>query len=56
MGGLRYRIEIMDDQVVIREILEMNKGSTTMEGSETTPVLLRKGMKVLQLGTLTLGM
>ena len=58
MVGLRYRILIMEDQVqvVIREILGMDRGLTTMGDSVTTQVLLRKGLKLLKLGTQTLGM
>ena len=48
----------MEDQaeVAIREILGMDSNLTTMEGSEITLVLFRKGLKVLKLVTQTLGM
>ena len=58
MEGLRFRIVTRVDQVqeVIREIMGMVKGSTTMGDSETTQVLLSKGLNKLTIGTPTLGM
>jgi hypothetical protein len=58
MVGLRFRTVTLDDQVQegIQEILDMDKGLTTMADSETTQVLLREEMTMLQMIIQNLGM
>ena len=57
MDVLKYKIVIMVNlvQVVMWEIMEMEKGLTIMEDTGTTLVLHRRKFKSLKLGTPSLG-